>query len=1282
MGKFSGAAALSNEKLRDISHLAQPDVPVEQTPAPTQQPSPPPGGLMAELVNNPPPPELQEQVDAGIEAGIAEEAAVSEEINRQAIPSLAERGKSDSVQRWLRPTTTKSTASQSPDGNIRSRAKAMADTMAQGDMFINLNLPSSNPGRAVEKEGGSPQQVAEAIAQEQEGSLVAAVNRSGQVDVNAQGKKVPSRQYVQIASAVTENSIADMSFGTDADFEIDPIQQTLEGEEGLPTKREPDEAIRFSKAQGNEKLGQQIHQEVQRMQGTKTPEKLPQKEAAVLGDAFKELWAKNNPTLVNRFVDPSTQQVYYQLTSAGQSNLEAGATDRKRLFPKTNVRPAKIPLKSGQLPGDIGQNVVKDASGKVGKVGFGKVMQEARRNLAQVPNVVDKQRAKILYSTILPVLQSGNHDSWQAEINNFGPSKIQKYAAAKAGQERRRVEAELEGKQFKEEPYSPEDTLAALTDKIAQEVRAVASERNGANYLTYSIQAFNGRMAPQQTYFDPTTSKAVRFVTRNATPAQAKPGSRVEKNLRQMYAMMLVKGADSKLPPGREVALKGAEAQLEAWGDRLTDALAMTDDQYEAISNAIAEGLPLDDPNFPPIPELALDPDQDAELIQAIEGKGEDGPHFIDGLMDFSKYIKAKRQGKSYPSYFNAYIDGKTNGIASNGIQMGHLGTAAATGVVRKNVKELLDDGDIRDQLKKNAVESIRDGWDGNVEGYESELNDVAEQVFSYRPLNKATTMTFGYGKEVDSFKKDISETIDLLSQTAQKEGGKGLDQDPTSWSKEQKNDYMQWQKARLKAESTYPGFEAEVLFHSSPQANLEADSFRYRPVNVPNKGASGKGAGIFTHGYDTDGSKFGGNVFAVIYDKKKPTYAGKEDTSATAIDEIFIPQQAVEELTRIWPPGPDVVAKFKEERGASSDGLTEGDSFNQSLAVLDEKMTRDELSKTLLNKYEGALRNALSDDALDSRQLMRGAAMLHSATNSLFSIKSYTGMDLNLGRNVSTGADGATESRYRLYGEGGEVARPQVLHYDTEATSAAARKQTDEDGNVEEIAGEYAYGGSLPGPVQSLDAATVAMSVAGNSWKRMKAASGGNPYMHTIYDAFKLDANGYDVGLEEINKNWLDASMNWSYLEQTYDATKKVMQEFNEKTRGRDGEKLTPNERLYIDWALQMKPSGKGTPYLKNFFNKMNKVMPIKGDKDSQMKHMWEMQQELQTEMGKVGWDVNNPPEVATVVQLKTFVRFLNAKLNVGDRFRGMIEKTNNNKKQLRREIQKRGPVLQYYAH
>ena len=358
---------------------------------------------------------------------------------------------------------------------------------------------------------------------------------------------MPNPQYSAIASAVTENTIADLAYGQDVD--VDPLAEVLGESEDAATSNQ---ATKFAKATGNAKLGQQIHQEYQRSQGIQVPEKLPKKEAETLGDAYKELWAKTNPTLVNKFVDPVTGQAVFQLTAEGQRAIEAGATDRKRLFPKPNVRPSKVALPKGQLPGDIGQNVAKKVSGAVGNPQFGNVIDQATRNLATVPNVVDKQRTKILYSTILPVLQSGDHSTWMAEINNFGPSKIQQYIAAQKDQQRRAAQDPT----LNEEPYNPDQVLASLTDKIAQEVRAIAMERNGANYLTYGIQAYNGRVAPQQTFFDPTNSKAVRFVTRNAVPARATPGSRIDKNLRQMYAMMLAEGADTKLPDMREVILK------------------------------------------------------------------------------------------------------------------------------------------------------------------------------------------------------------------------------------------------------------------------------------------------------------------------------------------------------------------------------------------------------------------------------------------------------------------------------------------------------------------------------------------------------------------------------------------------------------------------------------------------------------------------------------------------------------------------------------------------------
>ena len=86
-----------------------------------------------------------------------------------------------------------------------------------------------------------------------------------------------------------------------------------------------------------------------------------------------------------------------------------------------------------------------------------------------------------------------------------------------------------------------------------------------------------------------------------------------------------------------------------------------------------------------------------------------------------------------------AYIDGKTNGIASNGIQMGNSQTAQRTGVFRDSDTDYLDtEGDIRDVLKSDLLFSLdNNGFDGTVWAISSELTAVGRAVFSHRDLNK-----------------------------------------------------------------------------------------------------------------------------------------------------------------------------------------------------------------------------------------------------------------------------------------------------------------------------------------------------------------------------------------------------------------------------------------------------------------------------------------------------------------------------------------------------------------
>ena len=1124
MGKFSGASAVQRAqegKLGELELPTGPQVETQVEKAPTSQPTRD-SGLLRELrAVQPTPEETQQQVEADTIAATDQTiSALTEEVDRQSVPSLLEREQGGPrIDRWLQeptPPISNVDSSQSPDGNLRIRSKMMADKVANGELVLGLTPYNTNP-EAVKKykEGIRGPELSQAIAETTEGNIMAAVSRSDAVVPNpVTGKNSIDPLYAQLASVVVENEMANIAFNENIE-DKDPLFGDDENIQVGPVAPKP-----IKHATSNSQLGQSIHQEYQRVKGIKVPEKLPKKEAETLGAAFKNLWAEANPDLVDRVVDPKTRQYVYQLTAAGERSLREGEADRKRLFPKVNVRPAKQPLPTGQLPGDVGQNIARKVSGGVGKQEFGNTIQNAMANLATVPNVVDKQRAKILFSTILPVLRDGSHESWQAEINNIGPSKIQKFNAA-FKQEQRKLQEE--GRNPEEAQNRPEENLATLTDKIAQEVRSIAQERGGANYLSYNVQGFTGRVTPQQSFFNPTTSKAVRFVTRNAVPAIAKPGSKVEKNLRQMYAMSLLPKnlkADLDLPVIREQKLYQNENKLEQWGDRLSEALIMTDEQYESVSQAIEQGIPVGDPNFPQFGGLQLDLEADAELIKHIESKGEDGPIVIDGLIDFSKYIKAKRAGRPYHSYYNGYMDGKTNGLASNGIQMGHYETAERTGVFRSNRSTLLDSGDIRDELKDLAVNSVSDGWDGNTEGFGSELDNVAKEVFGDRDLNKMTTMTFGYGKELDSFTDKINETIFLLD----------------------------------------------------------------------------------------------------------------------------------------------------EQLGADSE-------YSNSLNVIDSFNDRNDLAQTLMNKYESSLREVASEEALEARTLMRSAAALHSATNQIMSIKGPTGMDLNLGKGLTTGYEVADKSTFKIGDK-----TTTVAHYKEEPTSAAPKKIGDEL-----IPGEYAYGGSVVAPVQALDAATVALSASGKSWDRLRRSSGGNPYIHPIYDAFKVDANGYDTVLEEVNKNWFNSAMNWSYLEATYDATKDAMKKFQVEMKDRaPNEVLTDNERLYMDWLLKPVKSEKGNIYFPNLINKMEKF------KDYSENSVWNFSKQFVKEMKAVGYNMYSPPLHPTVNHLKQFVATLAKELNLRPRMEKTIARTNKNKKKLKEEILRRGYktdsgeriALQYYSH
>ena len=1121
MAKFTGSTVQPGQ-VNDLAGSPVADI-QEQVPQAS-------GSIFDELITenettNPITPEISDAIAEGVTTGIAAE----EQAAQERVPTINERLKTTKFE----PYKIAAPGPDSGDGGIEHRAdnviqqfgtiRQRADVVAKkysGEGESKLNLTPSTAAREAALLGDHSQ-VAIIEAEVNPGSLIAAINRSGAAltvqDPNTRAfQTTVDPRFLAIGSIIAEDVIANQALG-ESDVE--------------PGFQPPENTTQVAFGKRNAEIGKRLHREYSRLKNqeqglpTDTYADIPTAEAETLGDAFKNMWVNSLPAGAVEII-PHNNQNYIQVSKQGADMLKASNTYRKKAFPSEHVRPAKNAnvLKEGQLPGEQGRTVVTKVKAKAGVPADLRVIKEATVNLSKVPNVVDPQRMKVLFSTIVPALAAGGEGGTFADMYGIGPKVASKFRAK---------EASTPG-------YNAALNMEQLRSTIAQSVYAVAQEKDSLNYLTYQISAFNGRITPQQSTFNPTTSKVVRFVTRNATPSKATLGSRVERNLRQMYAMSLVKGAEKLLPPGREDKLLAATPQLKKWGERVKEVInnSMSDADARAVADAIAKGVPLNDPSFPKVSEPQFDPAADADLIRAIRDKKEDGPAFIDGLMDFHSYITKKEKGISHESYFNAYIDGKTNGIASNGIQMGVKEVALKTGVIRsRSAVEQLPEGDLRDALAANLTNWIKtDGFDGNLKEHANELSEVAMQVFNNRDLNKHTTMTFGYGKELESFGKTIE----------------------------------------------------------------------------------------------------------------------------TTINELY--QEAIEKSVE---PG------------------TNASSFIQAVDTLREALP-EPISKTLINPYKQKLAEVVSKEAIAARNVMRSAAILNAVADEVFTIKSATGMDILLGGSNQRGFNADETTTYSITEEGKKQGKT-AAHYSSYGSAAAPRNRPAEDGTPNLIPGEHAYGGSLPGPVQSLDAATVALSSSGKSWKRLSDASGGQPYLHTIYDAFKMDANGYDVVLEEVNNNWLNASMDWSYLEQTQISTADMIKRFEKKLSERsDNEALDFNvnsgpEKM-MGWLLKPVINSKGKISLLNLQKKIMGSQKYNPSEDSKATYdrSWDAVNRIEKRMNAVGFDYQNPK----VKDLRAFWFSLKQELNLGERLSAAVRHTNNNKKELRKEIRKSGPVLQYYDH
>ena len=1122
MGKFTGSTVQPGQV--DQATQTTIETPVQQI----QEKTPQAQGSAFEAILN--------QKAASPEAAASEISAAADvdpdiaaQQERERVPALGERFQQAETAspKWktTAPTDTEITDTKSGVQNLRARSKKLVDLVNNKQLSggwgigSNLKTPDGQKIKDIYATQG-PEAGQQALLTANANSPAAIFQSTGATEITETGTQVDP-QFIATLSAVTENFMMGAQTASEGGAPKEKIDQ-FSGEAEL---ERPDADYEFSKAQGNSRLGTDIHREYQRVknqrEGRPTDQynDLTPTQATVLGDLAKEIFAEANPDLIKRTEGTLEDPVKFMVTAQGVDVLSKSAEARKRLFPTTNTRPSKTILPKGELVGE-GQKLTRKRTTKAGDLGNTRLIDEAMENLHSVPNVVDPRRSRVLLATALPAMLNaieGKYDGTWNNVAGVGINALNDFTAAKALADRKNEKARLQAAK-NDQPFFPTNydvkkNMDSLVDTLAQSIRAVAQERNGANYLTYAMQSFTGRVHPQQTYFDPTASKIVRFATRNATPVIAKPGSRQEANLKQMYAMMLAEGASEALPKQRLEILKIQGPKLANWGKQVKEAL---DAQIpaalaEQVAQAIDQNIPLTDPRFPQVPELKLP----AEITSYINSKSEDALSVLEGLVDYHEFTENYKNGKPHASYFNAYMDGKTNGIANNGIQLGVKEVAERTGVMRSDkAKTLLDDGDIRAALADRITEVEMDGIPGTIEN-KGPIYDLiklfGQKKGAARDLQKDTTMQFGYGKELDSFKSNIDESIEK------------------------------------------------------------------RATSDPD--------------------------FKLVYDR--------------ALNEVGNP---------------------------------------------------DKLRDIVHGVYMDALVKTLSADAADARAVMRANATMFGLMDEIFSIKGPSGFNINIA-GTDYELDAESDVHYTITKDGQRLHKAAAIGQRKD-TSAAERGGTP---------GLYAYGRSLPAPIQSLDAYTVAKTVSGRSWEKLKQNSGGNPYIHTIYDAFKVDANGYDVVLEEANKNWLNGSFDWSYLEEAKNAYEAQAKKFWSDLKKMPGDKvLSAKDHGGVRMAdYLMTAKGDRIPLT----NKIAKTtFHEHHTAEEHGKHAKALAEKAMQVLIKMGYKPGSGS--MTVDQYRWFFQFMHKNVyNLGHKNSSIVSKTNAKKADLRKQIDPK-KVYQYYSH
>jgi hypothetical protein len=570
---------------------------------------------------------------------------------------------------------------------------------------------------------------------------------------------------------------------------------------------EPSEGnVRLTKAQNNERLGREVFMSYQREKASKAGQptdsylqridQITPQTFGMIGDLAKETYARANPDMLIRD-DSDTgekgKQVYFQLTPLGAVTLDKTAKSFQGLFAQPEVKPLNNPTQSGQSEYEQ-RMYTRIVTTKRGDLKDVSLVTEAASNYNTVGFVNDPRREAIGNLLAINALVNTKNINNQSYGNMFdiGAAKFQELEAEK---ERLKFDAQrikdpekAKLAMLAAEDYNPQRILQGEREKFINIMASVNRESGKSNYLSYYYQALTGRMAPQQTLYNPGSHKTVRQITGsgNVYKFTVNQGSELETTWKEMMGALLfdigvkntpgyLEGSQLSTPErinlfNKEAAKSGGQYdQIVGYGNELLAAANNFDKKSakEMFINLREAKTPeqVNEMKAMIMQKFNVDPLSTGLKNVLASKKSGEAIHFADYFMDLAKYDAARKSntpgGQQFSTSITIELDGTTHGPATNAALLGVIDMAKRSGLLTTQDYTVLDEIDMRDAMGDYMQRKIQ-----NVEGLFPieqlvEHSDILDLAIDDREIFlKKSPMTMGYGQEIESLKMHVTRAV------------------------------------------------------------------------------------------------------------------------------------------------------------------------------------------------------------------------------------------------------------------------------------------------------------------------------------------------------------------------------------------------------------------------------------------------------------------------------------------------------------------------------------------